>query len=118
MLVILKQMSSHIRKLYNNSLPTIQKQISDRKENANDIVNKLKKTFNIEKCLVGDNAFMLIVESGNVEELKQYFKSNNIETETHFKNAINWAKQFGYKEGTCPTTERLTTELLMIPVYK
>lgn len=116
--VHLKQMSPHIRKLYNYSLPTIQKQISERRLCAIEIANNLKQSFDIKKCLVGDNAFMLIVESGNVEELKQYFKSKNIETETHFKNAINWAKQFGYKEGTCPTTEKLTTELLMIPVYK
>ncbi len=116
--VCLKQMSSNIRKLYNYSLPIVQKQILERKAYANDMIDKLKQLFNIKKCLVGDNAFMLIVQSDKVEELKQYFKSNKIETETHFKNAINWAKQFGYKEGTCPTTEKLTTELLMIPVYK
>lgn len=116
--VHLKQMSYNIRKIYNYSLPTVPKQISERKANINEIVLKLKQLFDIKKYLVGDNAFMLIVQSANVEELKQYFKSNNIETETHFKNAINWAKQFGYKEGTCPTTEKLTTGLLMIPVYK
>lgn len=116
--VCLKQMSPNIRKLYNYSLPIVQKQILERKAYANDMIDKLKQLFNIKKCLVGDNAFMLIVQSDKVEELKQYFKSNKIETETHFKNAINWAKQFSYKEGTCPTTEKLTTELLMIPVYK
>jgi dTDP-4-amino-4,6-dideoxygalactose transaminase len=116
--VHLKQMSYNIRKIYNYSLPTVPKQISERKANINEIVLKLKQLFDIKKYLVGDNAFMLIVQSENVEELKQYFKSKNIETETHFKNAINWAKQFGYKEGMCPTTEKLITELLMIPVYK
>ena len=50
--------------------------------------------------------------------IQQWFAQRGVETATHFENAILWAKQFDYEDGTCPMAEKLTEELLMIPTYK
>ena len=60
---------------------------------------------------------MLIARCENPAALKAEFAKRGVETETHFKNAITWAKQFGYVEGSCPKAEELTKHLLMIPTY-
>ena len=48
---------------------------------------------------------------------KDYLKLG-IDTDTHFKNCISWAKSFGYCSGDCPNAENLVNHLLMIPTYQ
>jgi dTDP-4-amino-4,6-dideoxygalactose transaminase len=58
------------------------------------------------------------VRCDDPDALQKEFTQQGVETATHFNNAIVWAKEFGYTEGQCPTAERLTKELLMIPTYR
>ena len=71
----------------------------------------------IRDLIVGENAFMAVARTNNVDALKEMFAKHGVETETHFAQTIDWAQQFGYQLGTCPMAERLTKELLMIPTY-
>ena len=69
------------------------------------------------ECIIGENAFMAVVMCEEPEALKKMLAKRGIETETHFKHCIDWAKQFGYVEGSCPMAEKLVNHLLMVPTY-
>lgn len=115
--VVLKQMAPGIRRLYRAWLPYADKAIANQRMNAEkmseEVVNGL-----MDEWLVGENAFMAVARCKNPEELKKWYAKRGVETETHFKHAIDWAKEFGYIPGSCPNSERLIKELLMIPTYK
>lgn len=61
--------------------------------------------------------FMDIIKTDEPEKVIQEYRNKGIEADTHFKNCINWAKEFGYIEGTCPNSEILVTKLVMVPNY-
>lgn len=115
--VVMKRMAAGVRRLYQAWLPSAASEIAKQRQNA-ERIRGLGVSGLGDEWLMGDNAFMLIARCENPEELKMWFANRGVETETHFKHAIDWAKQFGYIEGSCPMTERLTKELLMIPTYK
>lgn len=114
--VVMKQMAPGIRRLYKAWLPMAEQEIAAQRANATLMSERLKE-LKIES-IIGDNAFMLIAKTDNPEVLQRHFVARGIETETHFARAIEWAQQFGYLLGTCPTAERLTHVLLMTPTYK
>jgi hypothetical protein len=60
---------------------------------------------------------MLIAQTSDTESLKNHLLQHGVESATHFARAIEWAKEFGYIQGTCPMTEKLIKELVMIPTY-
>ena len=121
--VSMKQMAPGVRRLYQSWLPKADEAIAEQKRNAESIINLHgsadRQKFEILnlKYLIGDNAFMAIVRTEDPAVLKAEFAAKGVEVETHFKNAIVWAEQFGYKRGSCPKAEELTTKLLMIPTY-
>ena len=100
-------MAKGVRRLYKAWLPKADEAISVQKRNAEKI----------DGAFYGDNAFMAIVKCEDPAALKATYAVKGVETETHFKNAIVWAKQFGYKEGSCPNAESLVNHLLMVPTY-
>lgn len=105
--VVMKKMAKGVRRLYQAWFPKAEEEIEKQRRNAEKI----------DGAIYGDNAFMAIVRTDDPAALKSEFAKRGVETETHFKNAITWAKQFGYVEGSCPKAEELTTKLVMIPTY-
>ena len=105
--VSMKRMSPGVRRLYQAWLPSTESEIAKQRQNAEKI----------ESAFYGDNAFMAIVKYDDPSALQKQYAERGIETATHFKNAITWAKQFGYVEGSCPNAEKLVNKLLMIPTY-
>ncbi|MGM9826376.1 MAG: DegT/DnrJ/EryC1/StrS family aminotransferase [Paludibacteraceae bacterium] len=114
--IAMYSMAPGIKRLYAAALPKIDAEIEMQKSNA-ERIKELAVGQLVDEWLEGNNAFMLVARTENVQELKDWFEKQGVETETHFKHAIDWAKEFGYIPGSCPTAERLTTELLMIPTY-
>lgn len=105
--VIMKKMAPGVSRLYKAALPEIPKMIEMQRKNA----------AKIDGAFYGENGFMAIVRTEDPAALKAEFAAKGVEAETHFKNAITWAKQFGYVEGSCPNAEKLVNKLLMIPTY-
>lgn len=105
--VSMKRMAPGVRRLYQAWLPNADEAIAAQEHNASQIAG----------AFYGDNAFMAIVRTEDPAALKAEYAKRGVETETHFKNAIIWAKQFGYVEGSCPNAEKLVNKLLMIPTY-
>ncbi len=105
--VSLKRMAPGVRRLYKAWLPKAEDEIEKQRRNAEKI----------DGAFYGENGFMAIVRTEDPEGLKAEFAAKGVETETHFKHCIGWAKQFGYVEGSCPNAESLVNHLLMIPTY-
>ena len=114
--VVMRKMAPGVSRIYRAYLPYAETAITAQKQNA-ERISGLGVSGLVDEWLLGYNAFMLIAKTQNPEALKEWFATRGIETETHFKHAIDWAREFGYTHGTCPTAERLTKELLMIPTY-
>lgn len=106
--VVMKRMAPGVSRLYNAALPEIPKMIEMQRQNAEKI----------DGAFYGDNAFMAVVRTDDPIALQKEYSKRGVETATHFKNAIVWSEQFGYKRGSCPKAEELTTKLLMIPTYR
>lgn len=117
-IVTLRRMAKGVSRMYQQALPNIDAQIRQQKTNAQQIADYLIINRLADRVFYGENAFMLLAHIAAPNALNQYFAARGVETATHFSNAIEWAKQFGYAEGQCPTTEKMTKELLMIPTYK
>jgi len=115
--VTMRQMAPGVRRLYQSWLHTADAEIAKQKRNA-ERIRGLGISGLVDEWLVGENAFMAVARCSNPEELKKEFAAKGIETATHFAHAIDWAKEFGYKEGICPKAEELTKHLLMIPTYR
>lgn len=105
--VTMLKMAPGVRRLYQAWLPKAEEAITDQKRNAEKI----------DGAFYGDNAFMAIVRTDDPIALQKEYAKRGVETETHFKHCIEWANEFGYKDGACPTAESLVKHLLMIPTY-
>lgn len=116
--VALRRMAKGVSRMYQQALPTISERIQQQRANAQQMADALISKGLAEQVWYGDNAFMLIARTKDTMGLSNYLAAREVESATHFARAIEWAKQFGYTEGQCPMTERLTTELIMIPTYK
>ena len=115
--VELRLMAKGVSRMYQQALPTIAERIQQQRTNAQQMADALISKGLAEQVWYGDNAFMLIARTKDTLGLSNYLAARGVESATHFARAIEWAKQFGYTEGQCPMTERLTKELIMIPTY-
>lgn len=116
--IAMKRMAKGVSRLYNMALPQTQTQIIQRTANAQYMLDVWQKYGLGSQVWYGENAFMLIGCHENPETVVEMFAAHGVEVATHFARAIEWAKEFGYVEGSCLMAERLTKELIMIPTYK
>ena len=105
--VAMRKMAPGIRRLYKAWLPNAEIEIAKQRSNASKI----------DGAFYGENAFMAIVKCNDPSALQKKYAARGIETATHFNRCIDWAKQFGYVEGSCPNAELLVNHLLMVPTY-
>ena len=116
--VVPRKMSKGIRALYSMALNTIPGEIAKRKKKWSEVSAFLCGLPGVNRVLGASvNGFMAIVECEDVNLVKMRMQQQEIETETHFGHCIDWAKAFGYEEGSCPRTEFLVRHLLMVPTY-
>lgn len=116
--VVLRCMAKGVSRMYQQALPSIDNQIALQKTNAQAIAEALVAKNLADRVWCGDNAFMAIARTKDTIGISKYLAAHGVESATHFARAIEWAKEFGYIQGTCPMTEQLTRELVMIPTYK
>lgn len=116
--VVIRRMAKGVSRMYQKALPAISEQIKTQRMNAQLVEDTLIRQGLANKVWYGDNAFMAIAQTTNIEALQQYCMTCGVETATHFAKAIDWAQQFGYMQDSCPIAEKLTKELVMIPTYK
>jgi dTDP-4-amino-4,6-dideoxygalactose transaminase len=115
--VVLKRMAKGVSRMYQRALPTISQEIANQQHNAQAIADRLLDQKMAQRVWYGENAFMLIAQTDKPEVLKNHLMQHGVESATHFARAIEWAREFGYTPGECPTAEQLTKKLVMIPTY-
>ena len=115
--VVLKRMAKGVSRMYQQALPTISQEIANQQYNAQAIADYLLDHKWAQRAWWGENAFMLIAQTEEPEVLKNHLTQHGVESATHFARAIEWAREFGYTPGECPTAELLTKKLVMIPTY-
>lgn len=108
--IVPKRMTKFVANIWEQEKYKIPFLIAEQQKNASYWKEYLKN----ENCafLESQNCFMLPVWSEN-----KLILPTNIETATHFSKCIEWAKEFGYQEGTCPNAEILIKQLVMLPCY-
>lgn len=116
--VVLKRMAKGVSRMYRRALPTIPQEIAQQQHNAQVVAFCLHDQKMTQRAWYGENAFMLIAKTEDPEALKNHLMQHGVESATHFTRAIEWATEFGYIAGECPTAEQLTKKLVMIPTYK
>ena len=116
--VVLKRMAKGVNRMYQQTLPTISQEIANQQHNAQAIADYLLDHKWAQRAWWGENAFMLIAQTEEPKVLKNHLMQHGVESATHFARAIEWAREFGYTPGECPTAEQMTKKLLMIPTYK
>ena len=116
--LVLLQMNSGVSALYNEKKKSVNDMIKTRLHVAAKLQHLLSTDANVSGTLLGDNAFMLVAVCDDSEKLLKSLQQKGIDSATHFAQSISWAKQFGYKENTCPIAEQILPHLLMIPTYK
>ena len=113
--VTIKKMSRGIANILAHKRDDYPVLVQERLQNAAITSERVRELGS--ECIIGENAFMAVVMCEEPEALKKMLAKRGIETETHFKHCIDWAKQFGYVEGSCPMAEKLVNHLLMVPTY-
>ena len=116
--VILKRMAKGVSRMYQRYLASGRDEISIQARNAACLQRDIQAHPDVQAIWWGGNAFMAVARCHDVAGLQLYFAERGLETATHFLHALDWAMEFGYVQGTCPVSEKLTKELLMIPTYK
>lgn len=114
--IVLKKMCKGISAVYAAEKSRVPAIIECRKQKAGEM-RALLSTSDVSQVLVGINAFMLVVKSRHPVDLKKELRRKRIDSATHFANALLWAKEFGYQNGSCPNTEKMLNCLLMVPTY-
>ena len=115
--VVIKRMAKGVSRMYQRALPTIPQEIAQQQRNAQTIADYLLNNKQVQRAWYGENAFMLIAQTEEPELLKNHLMQHGVESATHFARAIEWAREFGYTPGECPTAKQMTKKLLMIPTY-
>ena len=93
-------------KIYNNKLSGI---------NEIEIPNELKDYFHVYQMYT-----IRVNSKEKRDKLKQYLKEKNIMTKVYF-DPIHlesyYKNEFGYKKGNLPKTEKISDEVLSLPIY-
>ena len=73
-------------------------------------------------CVVEDeskqfNYYLFPLKHPRRDQLVKYLHRKGIEAGKHFVKSIQWAKAFGYEDGSCPFAEQTVREVFVVPVH-
>lgn len=91
-----------------------------QQNNVSYILSKIKDNTNIRVPnydFHDANGFMLPVLISDREKFLLSKKNLPIEITTHFRNSIEWAKAFDYKENYCLNAEKIVGSIIIIPTH-
>jgi len=93
-----------------------------QRENARTVYSILKSNYpNVVISNKYDinqvNCFMFPILTENRQQFIQNIENNGIELGTHFSQAIEWAKIFGYRNGMCENAEKIVEHIVVCPCH-
>lgn len=115
----IKKMDKGISAIFNHYYPNLSQEMAEQQKNSRTLIQELSSQ-EVRPLVSPDNTncFMLPLDCQDIYAIQTLFLKNGIETATHFKNCIEWAKTFGYIEGSCTNSEYFTKHLLLVPTYQ
>jgi len=108
-----------VKVVFAKNLDFFFKELRRQGQNFNLLVSKIPAKFsNIqisETHTPNYYIFPLLLEKR--DELYNKMKKNNIQPGKHFHKCLYWAKEFGYNKGECPNTEKITKQIITLPIH-
>ena len=120
-LIMPEKMAKGIAAVYNSVLPNMSQLLERQQANSKYLMDYFNKEHSIRvvnNMPTESNCFMFPLYCDDPLLVKTNLFHKGIESETHFRHCLVWAKEYGYKDGECPNTEDLVHHLLMVPTYK
>lgn len=112
-----RKMSTCISAIYEYERQRVENLIDILRTNTMLLKDYLEKKDDVEKVIIGQNAFMLVIRSDNKKSLQEFFFSLGIDCATHFGESYAWAVEYGMSKDDCPMVQYLCHHLLMLPTY-
>ena len=106
--------------ILNVKLKYLNNWIEKRREIAQKYNNLLKDVVITPKESEKHSYYMYVIQVRNREKLQEYLKNNDIETGIHYPIPLHLQpayKNLNYKKGDFPAAEKLSDEILSIPLY-
>lgn len=108
-----------VKGVFDKNMDFFFKELHRQGQNFNLLVSKIPaKYLNIhisETHTPNYYIFPLLLEKR--DELYNKMQENNIQTGKHFQKCLDWAKEFGYNKGDCPNTEKITKQIITLPIH-
>ncbi len=111
--------SKWVERIFKNNFSFFEKILVKNSENLKLLSSYLKREYPIiaNKENITPNYYALPLLIKNRDTLYDKLLENNIEAGKHFHKSIGWASEFGYKIGECPNTEKISKQILTVPVH-
>jgi dTDP-4-amino-4,6-dideoxygalactose transaminase len=98
---------------------------NDRRRIANEYLNSLKNVGDIqlppkENEIEKPVYHQFVIQTKYRDKLKKYLEQKGIETTIHYPTPIHFQKAYahlGYKKGSLPIAEKLSTTVLSLPIF-
>lgn len=90
-----------------------------QRKNAEEILKSIPAQFKVNRDneTKGCNYFMIPILVESPTEMIRIFDEFGVEIGSHFSKSIVWASSFGYIIGTCPNTEKIVQQLIVVPCH-
>lgn len=107
------------KSIFNNNQNYFFKELYKQKQNFNFLASKISAKYSPNHITEGHNPnyYIFPLLSENRDKLYNKLLENNIQAGKHFHKCLEWAKEFGYDIGDCPNTEKITKQIITLPVH-
>ena len=109
------------KKVFKNNISfyhRIKQRQTKNAKSLNDLIKneriKILRDVN-EKNVANNYIFPLLVEKR--DKLFDVLLENGIEPGKHFHKSLEWASEYGYKEGDCPNSEVIVRNIIAVPIH-
>lgn len=108
-----------VDKIFNSSMIYSFEALDKQKQNFEYLSSKINSDYLIKQMPLdySPNFYIFpLILKGRDNVFNKLLK-NNIQSGKHFHKCLDWAHEFGYKIGDCPNTEKISREILTIPIH-
>jgi len=108
-----------VRVIFDNNMNFFIKELHKQEQNFKFLASKISVKYSDKQISEAHtpNYYIFPLLSEKRDELYNKLLGNNIQAGKHFHNCLNWAKEFGYKNGDCPNTQKITEQIITLPIH-
>jgi len=108
-----------VQVIFNKYLNYFYKEHHKQEQNFNFLASKISAKYFDKQILKANtpNYYIFPLLSENRDKLYNKLLESNIQAGKHFHKCLVWAKEFGYKNGDCPNTEKISKRIITFPIH-